>query len=397
MERSAEIRRDRPPVAVNLRTSGLVAGKTGRVAELDSLRGLAAVAVIIFHANEGWLPFGWAGVDLFFVLSGYLITSIILRQGGMPGFLRNFYLRRGLRTWPIYYLLIAIVIVLSPLLARRTHWSRLPIALTYAQGLTRLWGGSANAFSPYLTHTWTLAIEEQFYLIWPPLLLMVGRRRVAMLALICAGGSMLARSQGVWWDSLTRTDGLCLGALLAALRFQGEKPARELLRPAIALRAIRLAGLCAIALLCVLGARAGLSPQRALSSHPVLTLLLVNLLWLGLLEVVLTNAGSASLGLLRLRPLRRLGRISYGLYLYHFPMLLITLDLARWFGVPGKPPYVRILGVLLAVPLAALSWRFIERPLLDLKHRYSGNAGTDDAPGRPSRHHAEARPASRVK
>jgi len=371
-------------------------GTTGRIAELDSLRGLAALAVIVFHANEAWLPFGWAAVDLFFVLSGYLITSIILRQGGTPGFLRNFYLRRGLRTWPIYYLLIAIVIVLNPVLARRCDWSRLPIALTYTQGLTRLWGGSANPFSPYLIHTWTLAIEEQFYLIWPALVLIVGRRRVAILALVCAGGSMLARSEGVWWESLTRADGLALGGLLAALRFQDREPIRSLWRPGLALGTIRLAALGALGLLCVLGARKGLRPEGALFSYPVLTLLLVNVLWLGLIEVVLASAGRPSLGLLRLWPLRRLGVISYGLYLYHLPILLLTLDLARGLGLPGKPSYIRILGVLMAVPVAALSWRYIERPLLDLKRRYSYRERANDAPGssRPSSSRS-VRPAAR--
>jgi peptidoglycan/LPS O-acetylase OafA/YrhL len=69
---------------------GGAAAPAGRVAELDSVRGLAAVAVLIFHANPAWLPFGWAAVDLFFVLSGYLITSIIIRNGEAAGFLRNF-------------------------------------------------------------------------------------------------------------------------------------------------------------------------------------------------------------------------------------------------------------------------------------------------------------------
>src|SRR5262249_4984586 len=82
------------------KSTGGEAATYGRVAELDSLRGFAALAVIVFHANPQWIPFGWAAVDLFFVLSGYLITSIILANGGASGFLRNFYIRRGLRTWP---------------------------------------------------------------------------------------------------------------------------------------------------------------------------------------------------------------------------------------------------------------------------------------------------------
>ncbi|MGC8644256.1 MAG: acyltransferase family protein, partial [Isosphaeraceae bacterium] len=127
----------------------------GRVVELDSLRGLAALAVVIFHTNSSWLPFGWAAVDLFFVLSGFLITSIILRHGGSPGFLRGFYVRRGLRTWPIYYLLIAFFCIVSPLLSRPCLWSSLPFAVTYTQGLARVWPAAAVPFSRYLAHTWS--------------------------------------------------------------------------------------------------------------------------------------------------------------------------------------------------------------------------------------------------
>ena len=389
MERSLGIRLDRPPGADDPMSPGSDAATPGRIVELDSLRGFAAIAVMIFHVREAWLPFGWAAVDLFFVLSGYLITTIILRQGERPGFLSNFYVRRGLRTWPIYYLLIAIVIFLYPVLPRAFEWSQLPYSLTYTQGLSRLWGGSPTAFCPYLAHTWTLAIEEQFYLAWPALVLLVGRRRVAVLALVCAGGSMWARSQGVWWDSLTRADGLALGGLLAALRFHDDDHARQFWRPGFALGAIRLAGFAALAWLCVLGAGIGLRPQGALLRNPVLTLLLVNLLWLGLIEVVLATAGRPALGLLRLRPLRRLGLISYGLYLYHFPLLAFTIDLAHACGYTGRPIYVRIVGVLLAVPVAALSWRFIERPLLDLKRKYAYGPGSAAATP-PGHHLAEA-------
>jgi peptidoglycan/LPS O-acetylase OafA/YrhL len=357
-----------------------------RVAELDSLRGLAALAVIVFHAQEAWLPFGWAAVDLFFVLSGYLITSIILRQAGTPGFLQSFYIRRGLRTWPIYYLLIAILIISSPVLPRRSDWGQLPISLTYAQGLARLWGGSSKPFSVYLDHTWSLAIEEQFYLIWPALVLTVGRGRVAILALVCAGGSILARGQGVWWDSMTRADGLALGGLLAAVRFRDQAPERLIGRPGLVLGTIRLGGGVALGMLAALGASLGLRPEGALSRHPALTLLLFNLVWLALIDVVLSNAGRRLFALLRLRPLRQLGVISYGLYLYHYPVLMLSLDLARDLGYRGKASYIRILGILLTIPLAALSWRFIERPLLGLKRSFAYGQGDDTAPGRYGRH-----------
>jgi len=118
MVRSLTIRSGRLAHTGHSRGSRTDSETAPRVAELDSLRGAAALAVMIFHVKPGWLPFGWAAVDLFFVLSGYLITSIILRQGQTPGFLRNFYIRRGLRTWPIYHIAIAVIIILSPILLR---------------------------------------------------------------------------------------------------------------------------------------------------------------------------------------------------------------------------------------------------------------------------------------
>lgn len=361
---------DRPADSLRGETSSAAAATTSRVAELDSLRGFAAIAVMIFHTKPGWLPFGWAAVDLFFVLSGYLITSIILRHGGAPRFLVNFYTRRGLRTWPIYYLAIGVMIVLSPVLHRSCNWSQLPTALLYCQGLTRLWGGSTSPFSPYLLNTWSLAIEEQFYLIWPALILAVGHRRVAVLAILCAGGSILARSQGIWWDSLTRSDGLALGSLLAALRFHACKPDLPAWRHRFAFRAIRLAGLAALAILCILGHSSGLKPESLLSGHPMLALLAVNLVWLGVLDLVVANAGRRSLRFLRLRAVQSLGTISYGLYLYHYPIHLLLLDLARRFGVSRVMP-LRLVAILLTFALAAASWRHIERPLLALKRRWS--------------------------
>ena len=191
----------------------------GRIIELDSLRAMAALAVITFHTNSSWLPFGWAAVDLFFVLSGYLITSIILDHGGSAGFLRSFYVRRGLRTWPVYYLVVAFLCCVSPLLARPCLWPSLPFTLTYTQGLTRIWPASGVPFSRYLAHTWSLAIEEQFYLVWPALVLLAGRRGLLPLGFVCAIGSVYARSRGIWWDLCGRSDGLILGGLLAAVHY----------------------------------------------------------------------------------------------------------------------------------------------------------------------------------
>jgi peptidoglycan/LPS O-acetylase OafA/YrhL len=360
-------------------SSGGEAVPGGRVAELDSLRGMAAVAILVFHARASWLPGGWAAVDLFFVLSGYLITSIIIRDGGTPGFLRNFYIRRGLRTWPIYYLVIALLVALSPVLVRRFDWAGLSFALTYTQGLPRLWSGAGGRFTVYLGHTWSLAVEEQFYLLWPAMVLLAGRRRLPVLALVCAGGSVLARSRGILEDSLlSRADGLALGGWLAAYRL-GVRPSAGRSRAIPASVVTLLPALVACLVLGVLSSRGGLGPNGGHRDYPGLTGLAFNLLWLGLIDLVLTHAGRPGMWLLRLRPLRYLGAISYGLYLYHLPLMLIAVDIASRLGYSGDIFAVRLLAVLASIPIAGLSWRYIERPLLNLKRRYPYRRAADEA------------------
>jgi peptidoglycan/LPS O-acetylase OafA/YrhL len=352
---------------------GRAGTSTGRIAELDALRGLAALAVVIFHANPAWLPMGWAAVDLFFVLSGYLITSIIVRDGDTPGFLRTFCIRRGLRTWPIYYLIIAVVIALSPALRRPAHWPGLPYLLTYTQGLPRAWSGSATPFSTYLGHTWTLAIEEQFYLLWPVLVLAAGKRRLALVTLTCAAGSAWARGHGFAMDTLlARSDGLALGGWLAAIRHTSGTPARWTKGVRVALGALGILALGTLA------ARQGLG-TRGLWRSPGLTVLAFNLVWLGTLDFVLTHSGHPALRPLRWSPLRQLGQVSYGLYLYHLPILLIAVNIGRGLGLPGKLYGLKVLAALACIPVAALSWRFIERPLLDRKDRFAFRPTPDRA------------------
>src|SRR4051812_9144594 len=110
-----------------------------RVPELDALRAFAAGIVLLFHLRPEGFVFGWTGVDLFFVLSGYLITTIILQHQAAPGFLRNFYVRRGLRIWPLYYLTLFGLVALNPFLPRPQPMAGLPYYLTYTQNVPSYW------------------------------------------------------------------------------------------------------------------------------------------------------------------------------------------------------------------------------------------------------------------
>ena len=114
---------------------------------------LACLTILAYHVRPPMVPYGWASVDLFFVLSGYLITAILIRHEGSPGLLRNFYVRRGLRIWPVYYLTILALVILGPWLPWPTDWDGLGYYLTYTQNLPLYWSGQVPPFSPYIPHS----------------------------------------------------------------------------------------------------------------------------------------------------------------------------------------------------------------------------------------------------
>ena len=169
------------------RKIGVDMQKIERVRELDSMRGLAAIAIVVYHLWLIQISVLGAAVDLFFVLSGYLITSILLGHPPSERFLLAFYARRALRIWPIYYLSLLFLVAINPWTPVPGSLDGLPYFLTFTQGLPYYWQDTAPAFITAFRHTWSLAIEEQFYLIWPALLWLVGKKGLpwAAMALIC--------------------------------------------------------------------------------------------------------------------------------------------------------------------------------------------------------------------
>jgi peptidoglycan/LPS O-acetylase OafA/YrhL len=220
---------------------------------------------------------------------------------------------------------------------------------------------------PPMTHTWTLAVEEQFYLIWPALLLAVGRHRVVWLSAAMLLGSVAARFLG-FPDSLlvARCDGLALGALLAGLERRGYSTRG---RPALG------AGLALwIAVACVYdGPGGGRPPGSRAAAMMSLRYFATALTFYGVVASVAMRArtgGGALTAWLRARPLVYLGTISYGIYLYHLPLIQLYFEVLRP-GVRGLwriPPPITVAAMSIAV--AAVSWRFIEEPILRLKDRF---------------------------
>lgn len=341
-----------------------------RIKELDSIRGLAALVIVFYHLF--WVHIGLLGsaIDLFFVLSGYLITSIILAHAPSRGFLFAFYARRGLRIWPIYYLALLLLVAVNRWTANPGSLEGLPYYLTFTQLTPTYWSDTAPAFIPAFRHTWSLAVEEQFYLIWPAVLLLMRRRGVAASALVVVAFALAMRLAGVnRWVLATNADGLALGALLAALLRDREGSSdREALgawfRSVGIVAAASWIALSAIIRLAPGGIRPGIEPAclaiQALSLRGV---------YFSLVGLIVVHAGHARLGLLRDRRLVYLGQISYGLYLYHHIIFHFWDDYAERHGLESHLVYdLARLGLSLGV--AALSFRYIERPLQSIKDRF---------------------------
>ncbi len=318
-------------------------------------------------------------MDLFFVLSGYLITSILLRHQQSPQFLGAFYARRGLRIWPIYYLTLLTLVGMNRFLPHPYPLDALPYYLTYTQNFPSYWGKPMPPFNPAFDHTWTLALEEQYYLLWPALIAIAGRRRVVGLCLTLIAVSFIARSGfelyfvlPIRFNALSerllpaRCDGFALGGLLAALFRQTQHAAAAKRRTLIVWAAFIISA-------SVLGTQFVRHGPGALGlptpSDPALTILLVDLFYFGVVGLVLAYHGRPWLAPLRLRALAAPGVISYGIYVYHYPIYW-AID---GFG-SGSDPFVYqqswiIRGCKLVVTLlvAAASWQLLEKPLLGLK------------------------------
>lgn len=338
---------------------------------LDGIRAFAVLAVVVFHRH--YFPGGYQGVDVFFVLSGYLITSILLTEYDRWERidLRAFYSRRLLRLYPA---LLAMLVIVVPIAALASSWERKVItakgiffAGTYTKNFAYLgdWGVSF-----FTGHTWTLAVEEQFYLVWPWVLLLLlhrcSTRRTAAWALAVAGVVIFGLYALFTWrwsvtyaQYLPPTDDLelVLGSALALVPSVA-RPARSLVAPLLA------AGGFAVVSLNLHQYSDGTGYWGVLVTGASSLLLVAHVVSGGALTAAL-SAG----------PLVWIGRRSYGVYLYHFP-----IDRVYSMHVHSKP--LAAVGVIAtSLIVAALSYRYVEQPFLRRKHRFERvpTAGRPDA------------------
>ena len=343
-----------------------------RIKELDSIRGLAALIIVIYHL---WFPAVGAlglAVDLFFVLSGYLITVIILDNALTEGFLFSFYARRSLRIWPVYYLTLGAVVLINGFLPTPGNLADLPLYLTYTQEVAHSWMGREPTFPLAFRHTWSLAIEEQFYIFWPVMIWLVGRRGLPVMALAVIAVAVVARICGVnHFVLITRCDGLALGGLLA--RLIGERVRTQQMSFRHRARFITLSLAASGVVLMMLFSikllnerRPGLAPPSTIDS---LKMLGANLTLFATVGGIVLHAGRSELRWLRNPLLAYLGTISYGIYLYHHILFKLWDNFAVRYGWPENL-VVDLFKLGASIVLAMLSWHLVERPILALKARF---------------------------
>jgi peptidoglycan/LPS O-acetylase OafA/YrhL len=368
----------------------------GRMSALDGLRGIAIIWVV-WHNSDGaraWdrhgiLPslvklvanIGWVGVQLFFVLSGFLITGILLDQKGSPHQFRNFYVRRALRIFPLYYLMLTLLFIILPALG-----------LAPAVGITNdvqqiwYWLFLANWSIPTiggpgaLSHFWSLAVEEQFYLLWPLAVFGLSRRALGWLCLLLIFSAFVMRvvlfSYGfeyAQWRSyeftFVRWDALAIGALLA-LVVRSYSWHLRLQRVVVA-----CIGAAVFYMLAFVVARHNYEPVGqgvAALNQTIAALLFAALLYQALAPChALFGAWQR---FLHNPVLRNAGKYSYAIYVFHYPVLMAMNSFLD--GPKGRLqnewPFLTMLlyvaaAWLISHLLAICSWRLIEQPCLRLK------------------------------
>ena len=353
-----------------------------QIAPLDGFRGLAVILVMAYHFI-GWFSFGWIGVDLFFVLSGFLITGKLWESVHEPGYYASFYLRRLLRIVPAYFLVLIIFFLLIPLVSDSAGQSLQPLLDTQLY----YWTFTLNIYDAlhgwpekiFLVHLWSVATEMQFYLIWPFIVMAFARKhdRFALFLGILCVVAILFRVFDERIAGLTsvssyvmlpaRMDAFCLGALVYVLSYSGtaEKMARYFLL---------LGGVAFLTIFFMLGNN-NFKWHHYQSIVEQVGYTLNAVLWAGLIGYSLGMPAARSTHFLSLPFMRRIGRYSYGMYLFHLPVgILVNKLVARYMFLNGNWNWLQqlffiVLSFALTFVLGMVSYHVYENRFLRMKAR----------------------------
>ncbi len=386
-------------------------GQISRVPQmsgLDGMRALAVVAVMVYHANNAWLHGGFLGVEVFFVISGYLITLLLITEHERSGRidLKQFWLRRFRRLLPALFVMLALLtayMAVSYTQARGRVRGDILGGVGYISNWYQIWVGAGytagEAFAP-LRHLWSLAVEEQFYLVWPLVMVAIlwkGRNRLPRMALWLFGlaasisllvavlfvpgdidsvcrpelmtgywriaGRCISINDALYLSTITRGGGLLLGAAFAMVWRPGAIMRSPMQNKGPLVDLVAVIGLGLLGLLMWRTHLAGPAETQLTGSRFDPVLFRGGLFASGLATVMVIAAVThrrAIIGKILGNPLFRwIGTRSYGMYLYHWPMYQI---IRREAGVPLKP-WQFALAMAITLPLTEASYRFIEIPI----------------------------------
>jgi peptidoglycan/LPS O-acetylase OafA/YrhL len=364
------------------------------IIEIDGLRGIAILLVLMTHlwpgsgsaaALQPLMAGGWIGVDLFFVISGFLIMGILIDTKGSPGYYRNFYARRILRIFPLYYCFLGAVFIGMPMIQGASYGESQfgqeagsPLwYLFYLTNFREALGG--EGIPRFIRPLWSLAIEEQFYLLFPVVVAAISLRALTrLLAGLVAFAFVLRVTLLLAWPdnhhlqyllTPTRFDTIALGSLAAIMiRHQGSQARLQRILP--------LAPWLAVGLLVLVGSRTGFDRRsvdlRTWGYSAIALAFTLLVVW------TVRNAGKSTLQWLRNGVLCLFGRLCYGIYVLHLAAALVAgklisavippLALISWLEFP-----VAVAAALLA---AWISWRGLEEPILRLKRRFEYRSAT---------------------
>jgi peptidoglycan/LPS O-acetylase OafA/YrhL len=363
----------------------------GRVRTLDGVRG-TAILLVLFHnldllqspatklAQLTDLIFdrGWVGVQLFFVLSGFLITTILLKSRSSENYFSAFYMRRILRIFPLYYLTIITFLMVLP-----TFSAAVAVRLSADPAKAWLWVFLSNWFdptsggTPVFPHFWSLAVEEQFYLLWPAVILMMPPRRILNACMIMIFGALAIRTallangasyETVYMNTFCRMDALAVGAAIAIAQSLGM----------LARMSVRCSGY-SLLLLVTIGGVVTHGFPRTTPMGQTLGYFLLSVICGLFLQIALRieNSGAVPSRILQSKLLTTFGKYSFGIYVLHMPIhAFIGVPLVqRWGNALAGSLAFSILYTILAsffiLLIASIVFHVVEKPFLDLKGRFT--------------------------